>query len=245
MQLKPIYLLADSQLLFYRDQGTLFIQSLLKYIDSPRPSAAYIGAANGDIPAFFDIFTGSMAQIALNRCQQISSGYTDADHQFLQQADVILLAGGDPELGWRVMQASAMGATVVERYLAGAVLMGVSAGAVHLGLCGCTENPQAQTPLFDTFQLVPLMFGAHEEKDDWKTLKHMLRHSHKGSRGIGIPSGGGLIYHPDHTLEPIRHPAFEFVAGNDGPEFTTLLHPHAYHANGGGPQKGVNPGEHS
>jgi hypothetical protein len=37
----------------------------------------------------------------------------------------------------------------------------------------------------------------------------LLRLAGGSKRGIGLPTGGGAIYHPDHTLEPLRHPLVE------------------------------------
>jgi hypothetical protein len=28
--------------------------------------------------------------------------------------------------------------------------------------------------------------------------------------GIGIPAGGGMVYHPDYSIEPIRYPLYDF-----------------------------------
>ena len=80
-------------------------------------------------------------------------------------------------------------------------MIGISAGAVQLGLCGLAEDGS----LIETFKLVPFIIGAHEESDNWKTTRALLRLSPNNTRGIGLPAGGGAIYHPDQTLEPLRH----------------------------------------
>jgi hypothetical protein len=81
-------------------------------------------------------------------------------------------------------------------------LIGISAGAVQLGLCGLA----ADGSLIETFKLVPFIIGAHEESDDWKTTRELLQLSGPGTMAIGLPAGGGAIYHPDQTLEPLRRP---------------------------------------
>ena len=43
-------------------------------------------------------------------------------------------------------------------------------------------------------------------------------------KGIGIPAGGGMIYHPDHSVEPIRHHLYEFSV-EDGQVTSSMLIP--------------------
>ena len=201
--MKPIFLLADSQLLFWRDNGQLLIERVAKERDKLK--AAYIGASNGDDPAFYAIFVAAMEGAGIFDCGMISSAFSEADRKFLNDADIILLAGGDVERGWRVFVNSGLSKHIVRRYFEGATLIGVSAGAVQLGLCGLA----ADGSLIETFKLVPFIIGAHEESDNWKTLRELLRLSSPDTRAIGLPSGGGAIYHPDHAIEPLRRPLVE------------------------------------
>ena len=58
--IKPIFLLADSQLLFWREEDVPFLERIRKAIEEEQPGkvirAAYVGAANGDAPEFYDLF---------------------------------------------------------------------------------------------------------------------------------------------------------------------------------------------
>ena len=164
--------------------------------------AAYIGASNGDNPDFYAIFVSAMEGVGVFDCRMIPSAVSQPDLAFLNHADIILLAGGDVEAGWRVFLANGLREHIVRRYSDGASLIGVSAGAVQLGLGGLA----ADGSLIETFKLVPFIIGAHEESDDWKTTTELLRLSGPGTTAIGLPTGGGAIYHPDHTIEPLRHP---------------------------------------
>lgn len=203
--LKPIFLLADSQLLFLRENGELFIERLIKARPRERLKAAYVGASNGDHPDFYAIFVAAMEAFGLSDCKMIPSAITEADLAFLNDADIILLAGGDVEVGWRAFVTNGLNNHIVRRYFEGASLIGVSAGAVQLGLC-CLD---ANGSLIETFKLVPFIVGAHEESDDWKTTTDLLRLSAPNTRAIGLTTGDGAIYHPDHTVEPLRHPLVE------------------------------------
>ncbi len=203
MRLQPIVLLADSQLLFWRENDRLLLERLLK----ERPKAAYIGASNGDNPDFYAIFVAAMEGFGIFDCRMIPSAISEADLAFLNDADIILLAGGDVELGWRSFVTNGLHNHIVRRYFEGATLIGTSAGAVQLGLCGLAENGS----LIETFKLVPFIIGAHEESDNWKTTRDLLKLSATNTRGIGLPTGGGAIYRPNQTLEPLRHPFVELT----------------------------------
>lgn len=216
--IKPIWLLADSQLLFWRDDdGQLFLERALAAFDEderddPELSAAYLGASNGDLPEFYELFVGAMSGIGIDRCRMIPSAPGPEDFAFLDKADVILLAGGDIERGWDVFQETGLQAKIVERHYAGALLIGISAGAVQLGLKGWNEASQT---LFDTFRLVPFVVDVHEEPN-WGRLQELVPRVGEQARGYGIPSGGGALYHPDATFQPVRHPVVEVRATEEG-----------------------------
>lgn len=196
--MQPIFLLADSQLLFWRNGGQLLLERVVTH---DRLKAAYIGASNGDDPNYYEIFVSAMEGVGVVDCRMIPSAIAQADMEFLDDADVILLAGGDVEAGWRVFLNNGLSEHIVRRYNEAASLIGVSAGAVQLGLCGLA----ADGTLIETFKLVPFVIGAHEESDNWKTARELLRLSGPGKKAIGLPAGGGAIYHPDQTVEALRH----------------------------------------
>ena len=203
--LKPLFLLADSQLLFWREDRQLLIERVVKASARERLKAAYIGAANGDQPDFYAIFVAAMEGAGVFDCHMIPAAISAADLAFLNDADLILLAGGDVEVGWRAFLANGLNKHIARRYFEGASLIGISAGAVQLGLGGLA----ADGSLIETFKLAPFIIGAHEESDNWKTTIDLLRLSATDTRAIGLPTGGGAIYHPDQTIEPLRHPLVE------------------------------------
>ncbi|HET6975522.1 MAG TPA: Type 1 glutamine amidotransferase-like domain-containing protein [Pyrinomonadaceae bacterium] len=206
--LKSIFLLADSELLFYRANGQLLLDRVVKESKRNQLKAAYVGASNGDHPDFYAIFVAAMEGAGIYNCRMIPSRFSGADLAFLNDADVILLAGGDPEAGWRVFLANGLDKHIVRRYSEGASLIGISAGAVQLGLC-CRA---ADGSLIETFALAPFVIGAHEEADNWKTTVELLQLSGSRKPAIGLPKGGGAVYHPDHTLESLRYPFVELFA---------------------------------
>ncbi len=215
--IKPIFLLADSQLLFWRDEeGKHFLDRARALIEADEPGrapkAAYLGASNGDAPEFYELFVGAMSEIDIRDCRHIPARPDSEDLAFLDQADLILLSGGDVRQGWRAFEDNGIKERLVARYYGGALMMGVSAGAVQLGLMGSDEDGSGS---FDTLRLVPFVVDVHDEPA-WQRLLRLLPKAGEHARGFGIPSGAGVLYHPDYSVEPVRHPLTEVELGEDG-----------------------------
>lgn len=208
---KPLCLLADSQLLFLREKGDFFLESVREFIESEQPKAAYIGASNNDDPVFYEIFVAAMESIGDFECRMIPSTPTPADIAFLDAADIILLAGGDVKRGWETLVRNGLREMLVRRYFEGVVLIGVSAGAVQLGRHAWSEGVEiTKDNLFKTFALFPAVVSVHDEKEGWQDLKDALNALGDKSHGICIPRGGGIIYYGDGFIEPFRYPVQEF-----------------------------------
>jgi cyanophycinase len=209
-QLQPLYLLADSQLLFWKCQDRLLLETALDGLGCETTlSAAYIGASNGDRPEFYEIFEAAMDAVGISDRRMIRSSFGPDDRAFLEHAGLIVLAGGEVRLGWDTFVETGMKDVILRRHVQGAVLVGVSAGAVQLGRYGVVEMPS--TPeLLDVFGLAPMVVDTHDERAEWRRLSRAIRSLNGAATGLGIPSGGGVIIHTDATIEPLRHPAHEF-----------------------------------
>ncbi|HWN44750.1 MAG TPA: hypothetical protein VNW71_21180, partial [Thermoanaerobaculia bacterium] len=94
----------------------------------------------------------------------------------------------------------------------------VSAGAVQLGLKGWNESEK----IFDTFRLVPFVIDVHDEPN-WLRLSQIVPLAGEHARGFGIPTGGGALYHPDHSVEPVRHALVEMSRTDEGVGQALLL----------------------
>jgi cyanophycinase-like exopeptidase len=116
-----------------------------------------------------------------------------------------------------------MGEFVVRRYYEGALVLGVSAGAVQLGLYGLMENGAATAGLVETFGLVPFVIDAHDEGREWGRLRRAVRLVGGDAKGIGIPTGGGVIYYPDRRVEAVRRPLHQL--SSEGGEVGEVLLP--------------------
>jgi len=206
---KPLYLLADSQLLFVKSGGDSLAERIRADLDFGKPSAAYIGASNGDQPEFYGLFVAAMQSMEISDCRLVPSKPSREDILFLEKADLIVLSGGDVEQGWRVFEQNGLKELLPRKRFDGAILMGVSAGAVQLGL-GCLSNA-AQPKQIDMFRFAPFYVGAHDEGNDWFDLRALVNLAQSDTRAIGLPAGGGAVYYADGTLEPLRKPLIEIV----------------------------------
>ncbi len=228
LPVQPIFLFADSQLLFWRKEGRPFLARAREGIDAGRPKAAYVGASNGDQPDFYQLFLAAMEGVGITDCRMIPAAPSEEDQAFFEEADLILLSGGDVWRGWRAFKKSGLTRKLIERYYGGAVVMGVSAGAVQLGLHGWHEDGEESgedgPELFECWKLVPALVDVHQEPE-WTRLETCLAKAGGEVMGLGIPSGGGAIVHQDLTVEPVRRSLVEYSRGEDGVLQQSLVFP--------------------
>jgi peptidase E len=221
---KPIYLLADSQLLFWKPEGKApFLDSVLEYVAPHTGKAAYVGVSNGDQPEFYALFTAAMAGIGISACRHIHAALPAAEASFLAEADLILLAGGDTELGLRTLQTNGAAEIIARRYHEGCLLMAVSAGALQLGRNVIVDRDTTASELLTGLGLVPLVLDAHQEASGWSCLSRTVQTLEGAVAGLGIPTGGGVLFHPDGTLEPVRSWAHEFTVAHGQLQHRMLL----------------------
>jgi cyanophycinase-like exopeptidase len=224
---RPLYLFADSQLLFWKRGGKLVLDGVAAAgaalgAGGTLP-AAYIGASNGDTPAFYSIFEGAMDAVGITERRMIGSAYAADDREFLERAQLIVLAGGDVQRGWNTFETTGMKQAILARHAQGALLVGVSAGAVQLGRRAIAETEDSSAQLFNVFDLVPALIDVHDEHREWSRLSRTVHMLEGEITGLGIPSGGGLMVHPDGTFEALRRPVDEFSWDGSGIKHSILL----------------------
>jgi peptidase E len=223
MQTKPILLLADSQLLFLKDEKhEYYLHSFVSELKDKSPLCAYIGASNNDEPAFYEIFVEAMNNVGFSDCKMITSSFNEEEQAFLEKADLILLAGGDTEQGLKVFREKGIEEILRKKYSEGTMLIGVSAGAIQLGWQSFTsfDNPEVTEGL----KFIPFMVLVHLMREEYQKVELLLKETDSIKRAYEIPFGGGLIFHPDNTLEALRKPINEFILKDD--KFThTLIFP--------------------
>ena len=133
MVIKPLYLLADSQLFFWKSDSDSLAERIRADLDTSNPKAAYIGAPMAISRSSTACFEAAMESMGISDCRLVPSQPSREDILFLENADLIVLSGGDVERGWRRFEQNGLKELLPRKSFDGAVLMGVSAGAVQLG----------------------------------------------------------------------------------------------------------------
>src|SRR6185312_15762789 len=102
---------------------------------------------------------------------RIHSAFEAKDRELLENAQVIVLSGGEVGVGWETFERTGMKEVILERYAQGAVLVGISAGAIQLGRQAIIETEGAfPKTLINAFTLVPALIDVHDEHDNWSRL---------------------------------------------------------------------------
>lgn len=212
---RPVALLADSQLLFWEGPGGGHFVERLRPLAGDAPRAAYVGASNGDQPEYFELFAAALDRLDAV-CRLVPAQPSTADRAFFDDADLIFLAGGDPVVGWRALTGNGLAERLRPRWDEGALLMGLSAGAMQLGLrCWSRASEGGSDEIEEAAGLLPFLIDAHDDPE-WLGLRRHLPALGSTVGGLGIPAGGGALVHPDMTVEPVRKPLAElFVHGEE------------------------------
>lgn len=227
LQTKPVLLLSDSQLLFGKHAEQLLKPLFQTQLGKAPITAAYIGAANDDEPAFYDIFEAGMAQCGIQNTCKISKEFTAVERQQLADAQLILLAGGDVAYGWSIITASGMADVLRQRYFEGCLLVGISAGAVHLSFQGWESEDLAKLQTFPTLNVAHLLVDCHDEANQWYRLKKHVNQSKTGLSGVGIPFGAGLLVNPDQSMQALVKPIEWYQKTEEGILVHRQMHPNA------------------
>ena len=206
---RSLYLFADSQPLFWKSGA--FLAAVCESSANTQPNVAYIGASNGDCADAHGIFTAAFEQVRTAGTHWVRGGFSNEDRAFLAAADVIVLAGGDVEAGWNVFTRTGLRESILKRYREGAILLGVSAGAVQFGRYASVADSNGGQKLLETFGLLDVIVDVHDEKRDWQGLSSTIQLLEGAVRGIGIPHGAALVVHADGSYEPLGRAVEEFV----------------------------------
>lgn len=180
-----------------------------------RPLVAWIGAASGDSPAWF----ARVAEVLRRRygadvrhARTVPGPGLDADEtrRLVDAAALVYLGGGDVAVLAERLRALGLDAQLRRRRDAGAVLLGVSAGAIGL-TPWWVQFPDDHAALphptrFRCAGAVPIAVDVHDEDSDWEELRALLaawarEEPEAQVDAYGIPRGGAL----EVTAAGVRH----------------------------------------
>lgn len=174
-----LLLLADSQLLFRQDKAPE-LHCRMKERFPNGIEVAYLGASNDHDPEFYELACAGICALIGQECvvHPVCS-----ERDLPQPCPVVVLAGGSVAKGWEMLRRAPVQTWLQRcRGLEGSVIIGVSAGAMHLASGFDPEQPQHGLQTF--LNWFPHPVAVHEEESGWPSLQ--------GPAGIGIPMGAGL-----------------------------------------------------
>ena len=187
-----------------------------------RKIGCYLGASNNDLPEFFQIFVAAAKKIGIYDCRHVKANPTSEDVRCVaEDASLILLSGGNPPLGWRCIHSSGLDVALRAAHARGAVLVGISAGAMHIGTHVYSsrewdaEAPPGGVLATPTLGLLPFFFGAHEEENAWRASRAAIASianecdaadndtAFTPFIALGLPFDSGVTVHEDGSVSPI------------------------------------------
>ena len=161
-----------------------------------KPVVAYIGTANGDNPAFFQMMKMMLKSAGAGKVVFVrlakKAPDIDAAKKSIADADVIFLSGGEVEDGMNWLKNHGLISFLKELYGAGKRFLGVSAGVIMMGTHWVhwdIEGDDSTSKLFDCLAFTPFLFDVHGESENWVELKAALKLLGPGSRAYGLPGG--------------------------------------------------------
>ena len=181
-----LLMLADSQLLFRPD----VMPWVAEHFAGRYPRAAYIGAANANRPAYFELACAGLESLV---GQSVPTVFIREERDIpAYPADILVLAGGSVTAGWQFLRQESVRAWLDSVWRQpGSLAIGVSAGAIHLAR-GCdpeVPEPQAQPYL----GWLPHFLAVHEEQQQWPSRLHWQNGGRDGDF-IGVHMGAGLWF---------------------------------------------------
>lgn len=193
-----LFLLADSRPLFDDD----FIARLRGCAGMP---GVYIGAANGDQAEYFQLAEAFFIRLGATPRWHLQAA-TENRLSDIDRPSVIVLAGGDVDIGWRYMIKPAIRDWLAVQRRLGSVFLGISAGAIHIG-----QGLDRLGMLRHYLNWLPDGVAVHEEASGWPSRSSML--NQRCRRVWCIPHGDAVAVGPG-CGESLNGAAFISTAGS-------------------------------
>jgi hypothetical protein len=196
-----------------------------------RPArVGYFGAANGDDARWFSRVRDALlrrhgAVVTLCRTVGVDAAARPGLLAAIEGADALYFAGGDvAELAER-MHTLDLSQAVRDRHRAGAMMIGVSAGAIGLTRYWVDFPAEGPPVRFPCIGALDLAIDCHDEESDWEELRALLTRWAEDEPdavvdAYGIPAGGALWVEegsaPGHLVLPPRRLRLERGRVTDG-----------------------------
>jgi hypothetical protein len=167
-----------------------------------RPLVAWIGAANQDSRPWFE----RAAQVLRPRygadMHMVRTAFADESQRLVDDASVLYLPGGDVSLLSERLRALGLDERIRRRHADGALVVGVSAGAIGLTRWWVEFPDDGRPPCrIPCIGALDLAVDCHDEESDWEELRALLDAWGRDEpaavvEAYGIPQGGALEIAP-------------------------------------------------
>lgn len=171
-----------------------------------RPLVAWVGAANDDSLPWFERAATVLKQRYGADMQRVMTSVADDSQRLVDEAPVIYLPGGDVSMLSERLRALGLDERIRRRHAAGALVVGVSAGAIGLTRWWIEFPEDGRAPYrIPCIGAVDLAIDCHDEESDWEELRALLEAWEREQPGAvvdayGIPLGGALEVAPAGTV---------------------------------------------
>ncbi|RPI77090.1 MAG: hypothetical protein EHM45_10495 [Desulfobacteraceae bacterium] len=216
-RINPVFLLAGGPGSRTRSPDPL-LQTIFAAAAKSKPSIAYLGSASGDDCDFFEWSAHYFKQSGAGPVQLAPTvgpkAHPDKAKEVMKSADMVYVSGGDVEAGMAVIAQTGLQPFLKRLFKGGKLFFGLSAGSIMLAQAWVRwEDPDndATARIFPCLNFGPLLCDTHAEKEDWEELRVLLSLSPDGTRGYGIPSGGGLRVDADGSVQAMGKPVHCFM----------------------------------
>jgi peptidase E len=213
----PVFLLAGGPGSRTRNPDPL-LQTIFAASAKSKPSIAYLGSASGDDRDFFEWTAHYFKQSGAGPVKLASTvgpkANLDKAKEVIESADIVYVSGGDVEAGIAVIAQIGLQPFLEELFKSGKRFFGLSAGSIILAQAWVRwEDPDddATACIFPCLNFAPLLCDTHAEKEGWEELQALLSLGPDGTRGYGIPSGGGLCVNPNGSIQAMGKPVHCFI----------------------------------
>ncbi|HEX4459467.1 MAG TPA: Type 1 glutamine amidotransferase-like domain-containing protein, partial [Polyangia bacterium] len=162
------------------------------------PSVAWIGAAHGDTPGGFERTAGFLGKRYGAAVLHAHCDRADEARKIVAGADFVYLGGGDVRVLIDRLRAAGLDEIIRRRHADGAIVLGVSAGAIGLTPSWLDFPDEEGPPVrFPCLNAVDIAVDVHDEESDWEELRALLavwarEQPDAVVAAYGIPSGGAL-----------------------------------------------------
>jgi cyanophycinase-like exopeptidase len=200
-----------------------FLADALRSTRKERPTALYLGAANGDDRAFgtalcVALTVAGAGKIVWPKIAQRRE--RTRAREALERTDFVFVGGGDVEAGMAALHEAELVADLHAAAARGAVLAGLSAGAIMLGERWIRWPHEAagddEAATYECLGLAPCVVDTHDEESDWQEARAFVRVRARelGCKTCvyGVPSGAALVASPGGKLVARGAPVSVFSA---------------------------------